>query len=220
MHPKIFPSDIIQWNHPISIVLSGPSNSGKSTICFNLIRYRHAMLKSKRPLKVYYHLPARHKILAPADILNDPYVSFHENIPDFDAINEPCIVVLDDLAEEINNDVVEAFTRFSHHKEITILLVTHNIFHSKGNNFFRTISLNTGVFFLTKNPRNSQQIGVLASQINPSKRKTIINSYLDAISRPYGYLCIDCTQNCNESFRFRTNIFPSDPEPRNVIYSV
>lgn len=75
-----------------------------------------------------------------------------------------------------------------------------------------------GLFFLTKNPRDSRQIGALASQLYPSKSKNIVEIYRDAISRPYGYLCIDCTQGTDERLRFRTNIFPSDPEIHNVIY--
>lgn len=144
MNLDFFPHDALSWDHPVSIVLAGPSNSGKSTICFNFIRNRHELLRGEKNLKVRYHLPQGHRIEVPPDILNDRNVVFYEGIPDFNSVNEPCIIIIDDLAGEINKEVVECFTRYSHHRKITVMLCMHNIFHSDG--LFRTISLNTGMY--------------------------------------------------------------------------
>jgi cytidylate kinase len=221
MQQEYFGLDDLRWKNPVSIVLSGPSNSGKSTICFNLIRHREHFFMSNTKLKVLYHLPARHKIYVPPEILADRGVTFHEGNPDFSAINEPCIIFMDDLGSEINADVVEAYTRYSHHKQISVVLIVHNIFQRDSKNYFRTISLNTSVFFLTNNPRDRRQISTLASQIMPTNSKLIVDAYNDAIStRSYGYLCIDCSQNTKNKLRLRTNLFPEDPSPRNIIYTM
>lgn len=141
----IIDSSDVQWTHPISIQLCGPSNSGKTSIIYNFIRYRDEMLKSDKRLKVFYFLPSRQIIDAPDYILNDPDVSFHENIPDVETIEGNSIVILDDLAEQVNSHVVEMYTRFSHHLRITVLLVSHSLFSG---GLFRIISLNTGEFDL------------------------------------------------------------------------
>lgn len=200
------------------MILSGPSNSGKSTICYNLIRYRNEIIQSNVNLRVRYHIPINHKIYAPQDLKNE--ISFFEGLPEFDLIDEQCLIIIDDFGNGINNEIVDAFTRFSHHKGISIVLVTHNLFPQTNGNLFRTASLNSGYFLITKNYRNKQQIGVLATQIHPQKRKSVISCFEDAIKRPYGYLCVDCTQETDDALRWRTNIFPSDPTPHNVIYLI
>lgn len=220
MQEEIFSGSDLRFIHPMSCVISGPSGSGKSHICFNLIRYRDQVFDSSNVrLKILYCLPARHKIDIPEDVRNDPDVTFSSGIPDFETIGMPSLVILDDLAGEIDDTVVEAFTRFSHHKSLSIVLITHNIFHTGKSNHFRTISLNTNVFFLTRNARDRRQIGILASQISPTNTKSIVNIYQDATSRKYGYLCIDCSQTVDERLRFKTNVFPNEI-PQNIIYLV
>lgn len=210
MQEEIISSEILKYQHPTAIIISGPSQSGKSNICFNLIRYRNEMFDSKVPLKVLYHLPARHKIEVDSDVRNDPDVTFGEGIPQFELINEPTLLILDDLGGEIDDSVVELFVRYSHHNSISVVLVTHNIFHTTKKNYFRTISLNTQVFFLTRNLRDKRQISSLGSQIMPSNTQLLVNMYNDAVDRPYGYLNIDCSQNSDERTRYKTNVFPDE----------
>lgn len=220
MQAELFSSNALEFHHPTSFIIAGPSGSGKSEICFKLIRYRNQMFNSVKPLKVLYHLPARHHIEIPEDILNDVDFKLGSGIPDFETIDSSTLLVLDDLAGEINESVVEAFTRYSHHKSISIVLVTHNIFHSGKKNFFRTISLNTSIFFITRNGRDKRQIQVLATQICPTNARAVVNAYRDATNSPFGYLCVDCSQQCDDRLRLRTNVFPSDYPLQNIIYVV
>lgn len=220
METKYFDEQEIRWKHPKTIIVSGASNTGKSTIIFELIRNRDELLISKNRLPVRYHLPAQHRIAVDDDIIQDNLVKFFEGLPDFTAIHEPCIVVLDDMASQINESVLEAYTMHSHHRQISVILVTHNLFHAENKNIYRTISLNTNLFFLTKNVRSPQQIRTLAQQIDSGKTKNIVQAYKDAISRPFGYFVIDFSPTTDDRLRFRTNIFPSDPPPHNVVYLV
>lgn len=221
MEAEIFSSDDVKFIHPTSFIVAGSSSSGKSTFCHQLIRFRNELFKSSQPLKILYHLPARHQIEIPQDILNDVDFKLGTSIPDFESIEPSTLLIMDDLAGEINESVVEAYTRYSHHKGISIVLICHNIFHSSGTkNFFRTISLNTSIFCLTKNARDRRQIQTLASQISPNNSKGIINAYFDATKAPFGYLIIDCSQRCDDRLRLRTNIFPSDAPFQNIIYVV
>lgn len=220
METQFFDYEEIRWKHPKTIIVSGASNTGKSTIIFQIIRNRDELLMSENRLPVRYHLPEQHRIAVDEDIRQDNLVKFYEGLPEFNSIHEPCIVVLDDMTSQINESVVEAYTRHSHHRQITVVLVTHNLFHAENRNLYRTISLNTNLFFLTANVRSPQQIRTLAQQIDSGKTKNIVQAYKDAISRQFGYFVIDFSATTNARLRFRTNIFPSDPPPRNVVYLV
>lgn len=213
---EIYSSDDLKFSFPSTILVSGPTSSGKTMIIYNLIRHRQQIFDISEKINVLYCLPARQKIEVPSDIRGD--IKFAENIPDFNTIQGPAIVVLDDLASEVDSSVVQAFVRHSHHRNLTIILVTHNIFDTGKKNFFRTISLNTSLFFLTRNRRDSRQISVLGSQLLPSNPKALVEIYNDATSRKFGYLIIDCGQNTDEKLRFRTNIFPS--EGGTIIYRI
>ena len=76
----------------------------------------------------------------------------------------------------------------------------------------RNISLNTHYFVIFKNPRDNQQIGVLAMQIYPSKSKFMIEAYEDATSQAYGYLLLNLKPTTEECYRVRSNILPNDVE--------
>ena len=47
----------------------------------------------------------------------------------------------------------------------------------------------------------------MARQILPKNSDWLIDAYADATVRPFGYLVIDNSPQCDPIFRFRTNIF-------------
>jgi len=59
-------------------------------------------------------------------------VRFNEGVPaNFDnAGDKPCLTILDDLLNETySKDVCDLFTKGSHHRNITVILITQNLFH-------------------------------------------------------------------------------------------
>jgi len=119
------------------------------------------------------------------------------------------LLILDDLMRESSCDVIlDLFTKGSHHKNISIIFITQNIFH-KGKSQ-RDISLNTKYLVLYKNPRDRAQIQHLARQVYPEDPKFLQEAYLDATRTPHTYLFLDLSQDCLEEFRFRSCIFPDD----------
>ena len=163
-------------------------------------------------------LPEHQQITVPDNIKNDENFHFNEGFPDLDKLSnyENSIFILDDLMSEINHEVMNLFIRFSHHHNISVVLLVHNIFFA-GNKFFRTISLNSHYIVIMKNPRDRKQISILASQIKPENINFIKESFADATKEPFSFLLFDLTQKCPENFRLRRNIFP-DSQPRNIIY--
>jgi hypothetical protein len=125
------------------------------------------------------------------------------------AINGTKLVVLDDLLNEVySRDVCDLFTKGSHNRNISVILITQNLFHQ--GRFSRDISLNAKYIVLFKNVRDKNHFAYLARQVYPEDSNGLYESYLDATRRPHAYLLLDLAQDTDYRLRFRTNIFPSE----------
>ena len=61
-----------------------------------------------------------------------------------------------------------------------------------------------------KNPRDASQIATLARQMYPGKSQFLIDAFVDATAKPFGYLLIDLKPDTEEKYRVRTGIFPGE----------
>ena len=100
------------------------------------------------------------------------------------------------------------FTRGCHHRNISDILITQNLFHQV--RFCRVISLYAQYIVALKNVIDKKQFMYLASQVYPEDSLGLYNAYLDETQEPYGYLLFDLTQNTNDGLTFRTHIFPDE----------
>ena len=109
---------------------------------------------------------------------------------------------------ETDETIGKLFTKGSHHKNISVMLLTQNIFHQSKHS--RTINLNTHYMVIFKNVRDASQITNLGKQMYPGSVNYLRASYEDATSKPYGYLLIDLKPDTPDSLRLRTDIFPGE----------
>ena len=137
-------------------------------------------------------------------------VEFHEGLPDLNIFDgkKRTLLILDDLMHETDDRVSQIFTRISHHKNLSVLYLTQNLFYGSKQN--RTISLNAHYLVLFKNARDATQISHLAGQMYPGKSKFMIESYRDATAKPFSYLLIDLKPDTEDRLRLRSNIFPGE----------
>jgi hypothetical protein len=145
---------------------------------------------------------------------NDPHhlqdVSFVKGVQDFEnPDNVPTLIVLADLMDSAySTKVSELFTKGSHHRNISLVLITQNLFHQGPSS--RDISLNSKYIVVFKNPRDKTQIVHLARQVYPENISSVHKTYLEACKDPHTYLFLDLTQSINDLLRFRTKIFPGE----------
>lgn len=181
-------------------MLCGPSSCGKTTFALKLIAFL-------RPLTNILWLNGE------ANALPNNINKFAENvqvsdtIPDtFDNIPENTLIIIDDLmTSAYTKSICDLFTKGSHHKNISVILITQNLFHQ--GKYCRDISLNCKYLVLFKNPRDKSQIFPLARQIYPENPAALVRVYKEATSNPYGYLFLDLTQSTNDLVRFQTDVF-------------
>ena len=112
------------------------------------------------------------------------------------------------MSESSNKTVVDIFTKYSHHKNLSVIYLTQNLFHQGLGQ--RDISLNAHYIVVFKNPRDRPQISHFARQLYPDNPKFIQEAYNDATNIPHGYLLIDLKQRTEETCRVRACIFPDD----------
>lgn len=139
-----------------------------------------------------------------------PNVEFHNGLPDITSFDgrKNVLLILDDLMNEANQNVCEIFTKLSHHRNVSVIFVTQNLFHK--NPCIRTMSLNSHYIVLFKNVRDASQIATLGRQMYPGKSKFVVEAYRDATEEPFSYLLIDLRPDTDENYRLRAKIFPDD----------
>jgi len=124
-------------------------------------------------------------------------------------------VILDDLLNDIySKQICDLFTRGSHYRNISVVLITQNLFHQEC--YCRYISLNARYLVALQNVRDKKHLMYFAHQMYPDDCLGLYNAFLYANQRPHGYLILDLTQVTNDGLRFRNNIFPTKYPP--VVY--
>ena len=121
-------------------------------------------------------------------------VTFVKGIPDFETPeNVPTLIVLDDLMDSAySTKVSQLFTKRLHHRNISLFLITQNVFHQGPSP--RDISLNRKYIVVLMNPRDKTQIVHLARQIYPENISRF-QTYLDLCKDPHSCLFLDFTQS-------------------------
>ena len=193
-----------RFMHPFTAIIAGPSSSGKSMFCMRLIRNAKECI-APPPERIVYCYSVYQPLFD-----QFPDVEFVEGLPDlnmFDGVKRT-LLIIDDLMHETNETVSKLFTRVSHHKNVSVVYLTQNLFNNNKHN--RTISLNAHYIILFKNVRDATQVQCLARQMFPRKSEAMMQGYKDATGKPYGYLLVDLTQPMDDRYRLRTKIFPGE----------
>ena len=199
----------IAFESPCSLIVSGPSGSGKSTFIFNLLENVGEMF-TKTPIKIYYFYSVWQDLFDKCKIKN---LNFIKKIPDENIIEDMTdgshhLLIIDDLQIAALNDgfIANLFTRESHHRNLSVILILQNSFHQ--GKYARDISLNAHYFILFKYPRDKNQIKILGNQLGI--RDKIEEAYLSAPERPFSYLVIDLSPRSESEYMLRSNILSHD----------
>jgi hypothetical protein len=207
------------FKHPFTCMLAGPSKSGKTTLLKKILLNIEKIIDVKPTKIIYCYTRWQNQY---NELLTNPNISFHQGIIDIDLLseNEINLLILDDLMSECENSnlIKDIFTIDSNHKNMSVFLLTQNIF-SKGKNT-RTISLNSNYIIMFNNPRDLSQFSHLARQMYPNNTKFLNECYYDAVeNKNYGYLILDFTQTTNKNFRVTSEIcFDENSSIKRIVY--
>lgn len=204
---------LVELQCPFTLIVNGATSSGKTWWVKRLLKNANEML-SKPVDKILYFYSIYQNIYSDMEkeIEN---IQFCEGLPSAtdnlfsgDTHN---LIVLDDMMDVVlkSPEMEKLFTQTSHHRNISVIFITQNIFaQSKCS---RTIALNTHYLVLFKSLRDLNQIMKLSSQIYPGKGSFLLESYKDATcSQKFGYLLIDLHPQSSGEYSVRTSIFPHE----------
>ncbi|KAL6418762.1 hypothetical protein ACFW04_011800 [Cataglyphis niger] len=198
----------VRWKHPWTSIVYGPTGCGKTIFVKTFLHHLSIMSDVQFERILFYYAEWQDAYQR----LQCNIIEFHESLPrPKDYSNDPLspkLVIIDDLMRESSScdAIVDLFTKGSHHKNLSDILTSQNLFHQGRGQ--RDISFNANYIIVLKNPRDRVQIRHLARQVYPDDPKFMKEAYYDATSRPHGYLLLDLKQSTPDEYRFRTCIFP------------
>src|SRR5215469_4922568 len=190
--PPTLPKGTCVGTDTTSNMLVAPSGGGKTQLLLELI---------PKGAKVYWCYGVENKEFF--NKLRQRYrVKFIQGCPTFEQIpkDHGAHLVFDDLLCDFSDIITKFFIKGRSQKCLHVYFLTQNLFDKK----IRTLSLNTQRMFLFANPRDQSQIMTLARQVAPGDTKFFMNSYRDAVSRPYGHMRLDLRGTTPEHMKYTT----------------
>ena len=190
----------------LSCLIVGPSGSGKTHfVKFVLENCEHVM--NTVPENIVWIYTSFQPLYAELQKTSKK-IKFVRGLPDSFEDFEDTLIVLDDVIFQASDhpEVVKIFTQYRHHKNMSVIMLTQNVFHQ--GKYSCSISLNSNYMVLFKNLRDKLQMNILACQIFPSQKTFFLESLEDATKDSYGYLILDLTPSCPERYRVRSGILP------------
>lgn len=195
---------------PSSILVVGPSSSGKTVFVERLLRERNDLFERSSPSVCYCYGAWQDKFHG----MKQKGIRFNHGVPNSESIQKwfpkGGIMILDDLMDEGGNDksVMDLFTKHSHHRNVTVLYLCQDMFPP--GKYAKTISRNAHYIIAFKNPRDQLGVKNLILQAFPKNWEQVLEVYSDATSRPYGYLIFDLHPSSQDDKRLFSNILKGE----------
>ena len=161
----------VRLKHPFTCTVAGPTLSGKTHFVIRLIECANEMIVPPPEKLVFCYGEFQPMFL------EHRQVEFHEGLPDVGSFDGRLrvLLIIDDLMNEADQNVCNLFTKLSHHRNVSVVFLTQNLFHR--NRHVRTMNLNTHYLMLFKNSRDAGQVATLARQMYPCKSRFVLERH-------------------------------------------
>lgn len=194
----------LRLKSPSTLLISGPSSSGKTTLVREIMKRPHDVY-DKKILQVVYCYSCYQPVFEEMKKEISIPIQFVEGITSDLKPPPRTLLVIDDLQD--SSDLISKwFIKDSHHSDCDVIYLVQNLFsQNKGH---RTCNLNSHALIAFKNPRDKLQISCLAKQICPSNNKFLMSAYEQSTVLAHGYLFINLQQTTSDVLRIRDSVFP------------
>ena len=188
---------------PSSVIVAGPSDSGKSELVEQKLLYLNVFqVKPDKIVDAYDRWEPRFDRMQKRD-----GIQFHRGLRDPSHLikwfgkTRGGVLVLDDLMEEGGQDkrVLDLFTKDSHHRNITVLYLTQDLFPP--GKFSETINRNAHYIVAFKNPRAQTGVRTILLQAFPDRCRRVLRLFKRVTSLPFGYLMLDVHPASDDRYR-------------------
>ena len=187
-------------HHPFTCIVAGPTGCGKTRWVRTLLERRETFIDPP-PERIYWYY-AEYQPDYEALKAALPHVEFIEGLPREEElkrldVDRRKLIVIDDLMNELNPVVTALFTKGSHHRNLSVVLLVQNLYFKGG----RTLSLNTYYLVYFKNPRDASSIDHLARQMFPGRVR-----YVRQSEKPMPMLPVNRTATSSSTLPLRRPI--------------
>lgn len=208
---------------PSRMLVAGPTTSGKSWFMAKMVEHRSTIYDVSFDRIIYF---SPHCLSGGQDdyIANlrkfFPNLELCADLPSVDALNifadnTHKLFLIDDFMESYNNskDAFRLLTIDSHHRKITVIVTTHNVFGAS--KYQKTFSRNYSEMVLLANRGDKLSLRTLGSQMFPDSPRILLRAMSwveeNSIEKPkYILLDVSPVTTLPSSMIVRTNIFPKD----------
>ena len=204
----------VLFKHPFTCTISGSSKCGKTAFLLKMLQSDTIQPQADRIVILYKRWQPLYDNFKSFLPKAEFYKGIPRNLDDdkFFDVRKRNLIVLDDLMSDTSKDncVSELFTEGSHHRNLSVVNLTQNLFPPGKQS--TTQRRNTQYLVLFKSPMGQDQIQTMGKFMFPGRVKSFMKIYENATRKPYGHLVIDT----NESYgnRLKTDVFnelPKDP---------
>ena len=195
---------LLTFQHPFTLGLYGPTGAGKTQLVHKIVTNG---LIDKPIDKIWIFMMEDQPI----------YSNFGENVtivkgPPTEKIYDGLLkeqnnlFIIDDMMDKVVKDsfLASLFTRGSHHRNLSIIFIAHNLFVSGKQ--ARTIALNLHYLILMGSLPDLNQVALLGRRFFDNK-SYFSDAYKQITQEPYGYLVIVNRPGTSKELRLRTDLF-------------
>ena len=233
-------------HHPFTCIVAGPSGSGKSTFVRSLMLSQ----EDRIDVKFDYICIVLGTEAAANPTLNDLKQRWPERVQVVEAKNSypsekafrekfPChlkkllderseggkkkgCIIFDDLMHELAECdlMVNLFTKFSSHYNLTVIYITQNLFFKAGGKHGSdnvTLYRNTHMLVVFKSPMDNSVLRTLAHRLQPGASKPLA-SMMANVLEGYRYLVVCGKFDRPNDLRYVTDFFATDPIPHQKVF--
>ena len=193
---EIQPYPEFKFQHPASMMVAGPTQSGKSYFVEQLLSSKRIKYPSRKTTKIQWFYTQWQPLYERIQSTLGKSITFTQGLPvvndNLEDINDQVhnLWVFDDLMEEAVQSplISQLFTR-GRHRNLSVILLLQNMF-PKGK-FNTNISRNALYMVLFRSPSDRKQMDIMAERTFAKDRPKFMSAYMKETEKPYGYIILD-----------------------------
>ena len=193
---EIQPYPEFKFQHPASMMVVGPTQSGKSYFVEQLLSSKRIKYPSRKTTKIQWFYTQWQPLYERIQSTLGKSITFTQGLPvvndNLEDINDQVhnLWVFDDLMEEAVQSplISQLFTR-GRHRNLSVILLLQNMF-PKGK-FNTNISRNALYMVLFRSPSDRKQMDIMAERTFAKDRPKFMSVYMKETEKPYGYISLD-----------------------------
>ena len=185
-----------KFQHPASMMVVGPTQSGKSYFVEQLLKSKRIKYPSRKTTKIHWFYTQWQPLYDRLQSTLGTSITFTQGLPvvddNLEDINDKVhnLWVFDDLMDEaVQSPIIsQLFTR-GRHRNLSEILLLQNMF-PKGK-FNTNISRNALYMVLFRSPSDRKQMDMMAERTFAKDRSKFMSAYMKETEKPYGYIILD-----------------------------